>query len=1558
MWRINRNLIRDLFNSRRAVLLFLLPVVLLLASGSVMTVEALHYDTDRDQFIEIESAEQLLVVELDLYGDGLPQDEDDRANYLKVFPGAEEGMCDSQCLGYELMNNIDLNYNGSDPVIGAYAGDFDGNGFEISNVTVSSNSVPKLGGLFSTLSGDVHDLYLVDVNVTSLSSSSAGGLVGTLNSAGTISNVVITSTVHSANNVGGLVGVSSGAISNSFAYSDVASTSLDSAGGLVGWSKSGSTISNSFAYGNVTAQTNYAGGLVGYSDANIINSFAFGNVTAKDTQAGGLVGYSNGDITTSSAFGNVTAKNDYAGGLVGLLSTNTVLASYAFGNVSSPNGVAAGLVGECGSGGKIEASYAVVTVDGHTEDGLGADCTIENSYWNTDASPDISTDDNGKNSAELKAPTGYGTGTDIYANWNVTGTDAPAETGPWSFGTLDTYPTLYWQDHDLDNNGLVDVYTPEQLEAIKWDLNGDGASKHFDYFTAFPYATIHPCPNDTCMGYELMADLDYTGFSSINGTYTGIFDGNHHTIANVTSDGGLFYILDGDVRNLNLVNVNTVATSGDSVGALANELVEGSVTNVHVINSTIDSVVSQTGGLVGFSDRANIHNSHFSGDISSSGDNTGGLVGSTGGSIIASHFSGDISSSGDNTGGLVGIIGNGPIIASYSAGTIRVTGGENVAGGGLIGQCFDAVPIKASYTVTSVYGDGTLGGLIGVQDSLCDDLTDSYWVNDVPSDVSTFDADYAKSSTEMKTPTGYGTGTDIYANWNVTGTDAPAETGPWLFGTSEHLPYLYWQSKPNLAPTIDNIVLDDVYLSGTERTIPVTVTDYDDEADSLMLTMTPNLSTYGITIDSATSQIIISADSTAGEYPATVTVTDTHGITATSDQFIIIINDAPVLGDVIVDGMYTSGVEFTILISAVDADDTLEYSMDSTLSPADGTIEINSTTGTITGNITTVGTYTIIVNVTDSYNIMDTTSFDIVIGAPLELTITPIADISDHVKGTLFSYQVTVSNSDGTPTYTLTTSPTGSQIDSATGEITWNNPIVGTHPFTIQVTDDSTSIATESFTLVVIDDDTTPPPTPSGLTIDSIDNISGHMEDTLFSYKVTVSNAVGDLVYVSTLTTSPTGSQIDSATGEITWNNPIVGTHPFTIQVTDDSTSIATESFTLVVIDDDTTPPPTPSGLTIDSIDNISGHMEDTLFSYKVTVSNAVGDLVYTLTTSPTGSQIDSATGEITWNNPIVGTHPFTIQVTDDSTSIATESFTLVVIDDDTTPPPTPSGLTIDSIDNISGHMEDTLFSYKVTVSNAVGDLVYTLTTSPTGSQIDSATGEITWNNPIVGTHPFTIQVTDDSTSIATESFTLEVISATPPTTPELTITPIADISDHVKGTLFSYQVTVSNAVGDLVYTLTTSPTGSQIDSATGEITWNNPIVGTHPFTIQVTDDSTSIATESFTLVVIDDDTTAPPVDDNSITITSTLHTTGMVGTPFEYQIMVDNPANNPLDYTYTTSTDDIVMNDTGYVTWATPMVGIHSFNVTVTDDTTGTTITGSFTLTITLHESITATCR
>ena len=310
-------------------------------------------------------------------------------------------------------------------------------------------------------------------------------------------------------------------------------------------------------------------------------------------------------------------------------------------------------------------------------------------------------------------------------------------------------------DYDADDDGLIEIDNLAQLNAIRWDMNGDGdpdnSSDDTDYFAAFTGTGTDLSCHATCTGYELTADLTFAAWDAANPYYnegdgwrpigglandgwdTGFnatFEGNGNTITNLFIDRddagtdwtagyrvGLFGIAGEDsvIKNLNLTNVDV---SGDEeVGGLVGATL-GEVNNVSVAGSVSGTNID-TGGVVGFLVRSSILSSSFNGTVSGTSSHIGGLVGTNFvGTIRHSHASGTVSTSGSiasNVGGLAGQ-NSGLIYASYATNIVNASGSLWV--GGLVGQnggpyIRDKGTILASYASGNVSGRGAVGGLVG-----------------------------------------------------------------------------------------------------------------------------------------------------------------------------------------------------------------------------------------------------------------------------------------------------------------------------------------------------------------------------------------------------------------------------------------------------------------------------------------------------------------------------------------------------------------------------------------------------------------------------------------------------------------------------------------------------------------------------------------------------------------------------------------------------------------------------------------------------------------------------
>ena len=316
-------------------------------------------------------------------------------------------------------------------------------------------------------------------------------------------------------------------------------------------------------------------------------------------------------------------------------------------------------------------------------------------------------------------------------------------------------------DYDTDNDGLIEISNLSQLNAVRWDPDGNGeVSSHVnrgEYYDAFPGAEDGiGCPNSGCIGYELVANLNFdtngngradAGDPFWNGgagwqpmRLASAFDGGGHTIANLYINRanedhvGLFGTPSADrIQGVGLISANVTGrkyvgglVGNSSGGTISDSYVTGSVTGTDdrvggLIGQSISGTVTASystgsvsgdeyvGGLVGYSGESTISDSYATGSVTGTGDRVGGLIGqSISGTVTASYSTGSVSGD-EYVGGLVGYSGESTISDSYATGSVTGTG-DRV--GGLIGQSISGT-ITASYATGSVSGDEYVGGLVG-----------------------------------------------------------------------------------------------------------------------------------------------------------------------------------------------------------------------------------------------------------------------------------------------------------------------------------------------------------------------------------------------------------------------------------------------------------------------------------------------------------------------------------------------------------------------------------------------------------------------------------------------------------------------------------------------------------------------------------------------------------------------------------------------------------------------------------------------------------------------------
>jgi hypothetical protein len=270
-------------------------------------------------------------------------------------------------------------------------------------------------------------------------------------------------------------------------------------------------------------------------------------------------------------------------------------------------------------------------------------------------------------------------------------------------------------------------------------------------YTAEQFNTIGliKCIWDKC--FKLMSNVDlseYTGteFNIIgeyvsynnpkNKPFTGVFDGNGHTISNFTyastgtSCKGLFRYVKGVIKDLGLIVPNVDAGTRSYVGLLVGRLRNGTITNCYVEGGSV-SGDEFVGGLVGLNRYGTITNCYSTG--SASGENkVGGLVGANYYGTITNCYSSGSVVGVDYVGGLVGHNGDATISNCYSNG--GVSGNKYVGGlvgkneeGGVTGSFWD---IETSGQTRSAGGTGSTTAEMQMASTFVDWACDALWTID------------------------------------------------------------------------------------------------------------------------------------------------------------------------------------------------------------------------------------------------------------------------------------------------------------------------------------------------------------------------------------------------------------------------------------------------------------------------------------------------------------------------------------------------------------------------------------------------------------------------------------------------------------------------------------------------------------------------------------------------------------------------------------------------------------------------------------------------------------
>ena len=308
------------------------------------------------------------------------------------------------------------------------------------------------------------------------------------------------------------------------------------------------------------------------------------------------------------------------------------------------------------------------------------------------------------------------------------------------------YVTNETESHSIGENGFCacnNAYQPADLTTNKYDIDGDKINDEvyeisnagqLYWFAGLVNGTLSGETQNTSANAVLTADIvvnknvlkpdgtlnegtfkEWTPIATSVSPYTGIFEGQNHTISGLyfkqedSYDVGLFSRNNGKIANAGILDSYFYGTS--KVGGVCGNNYTGTITNCYNTGSV--SGLGTLGGVSGYNYTGSITNCYNTGNVSGSSGFVGGVSGyNSKGTIINSYNAGSVSGL-EYVGGVSGINYTGSITDCYNIGS--VSGSEGNVGG--VNGYNDGGTITNSYNAGSVSGtERYVGGVSGYND--------------------------------------------------------------------------------------------------------------------------------------------------------------------------------------------------------------------------------------------------------------------------------------------------------------------------------------------------------------------------------------------------------------------------------------------------------------------------------------------------------------------------------------------------------------------------------------------------------------------------------------------------------------------------------------------------------------------------------------------------------------------------------------------------------------------------------------------------------------------------
>ena len=394
-------------------------------------------------------------------------------------------------------------------------------------------------------------------------------------------------------------------------------------------------------------------------------------------------------------------------------------------------------------------------------------------------------------------------------------------------------------------------------------------------------------------------------------------------------------------------------------------------------------------------------------------------------------------------------------------------------------------------------------------------------------------------------------------------------------------------------------------------------------------------------------------------------------------------------------------------------------------------LNLNSTTGAISGTPTTAGTSSFTVRVTDARGQSDTQALSITIGTvppPPNPPVITTTTLPSGTVGQFYSQPVQVTGGTGALTWTVSagTLPPGfDDLNPINGVISGTPTAAGTSTFTVQVADSGGLSDTQALSITI--SQPAPPPSPSITTTSLPAGTVGQP----YNQTLRATGGTGGLTWSIVAGNLPAGLNVDQPTGVIS-GTPLVpaGTSSFTVRVADAAGQDDTQPLSIQI-----SLPIAPNITTT----ALPGGTVGQPYSQTLQATGGSGTLIWTLSGGSLPAMLSLSSGGVISGTPTNdGNRNFTVTVRDTLNQSDTQDLSIAV----------SAALRITTNDLPDAEVDHS-YSRRVNRSGGVAPFTWSVTPAlPDGLSLDTSTGEIT-GTPAAGTegtYDLTFTVQDSST--------------------------------------------------------------------------------------------------------------------------------------------------------------------------------------------------------------------